>query len=72
MRNPSETNAESEFGPIGRIARDQIREWRKIMAWSDGEGLDPATVSDLLDEIEWLQCELAAAQRKLAARNERS
>jgi hypothetical protein len=48
------------------IARDQLREWREIMAWSDGEGLDPATVSNLLDEVERLQAELAAARRKLA------
>ena len=56
---------------VGRITPAQLREWRKIMVWSDGEGLDPAAVSDLLDEVELLQRELASVRRSLRFRGHR-
>jgi hypothetical protein len=53
-----------------RITQEQIKEWRELMSWSDGdEGLDAATVVDLLDEVERLQRELASTQRRLALRS---
>ncbi len=51
------------------ITAEQIKEWRELMLWSEGEGLDAATVSDLLDEVERLQRELATARRRLALRS---
>ena len=50
----------------GRITPAQVKELRKLMVWSEGEGLDAATISDLLDEVEWLQAELASARRLIA------
>ena len=50
----------------GRITPTQVKELRQLMVWSEGEGLDAATISDLLDEVEWLQAELASARRLIA------
>ena len=56
---------------VGWLSPAQLREWRKIMVWSDGEGLDPAEVSDLLEEVELLQRELASVRRSLRFRGNR-
>ena len=55
-------------GPRRVITLGEIAEWREALAWSEGEALDPATVADLLDEVERLHGELAAAHRRLSVR----
>ena len=62
---PLEAREENYRG--GRLSPNDVRNIRKLMVWSDGEGIDPSTVSDLLDEVEWLHAELAAARRRLAS-----
>jgi len=50
------------------ITLGEIAEWREALAWSEGEALDAVTVAALLDEVERLQGELAAAQRRQSLR----
>ena len=52
----------------GRITRAQVQALRKLLEWSGGEGLDTATISALLDEVEWLHAQLAATRRLLEVR----
>lgn len=52
--------------PRRRITPEQIAEWREAVDWSDGEALDAATVTALLDEVERLHRELAVARRRLS------
>jgi hypothetical protein len=44
---------------VGRITPAQIREWREIMAWSDGEGLDPVAYLSLCPPLKFERSTLA-------------